>query len=748
MDRAALAVVLLASVSLPSATVAQGEPSASADATAPTVFYRTIGGGHDRLYRRVLDGAHQPELIAAREAAADIDDPQGSWFLSPDGSVVIRVEPRRETPDDDIVGGLEAIPLRDDAPSWRLDRRWLYGEQVSWSSDGRWVGDGRSLTDVADGTTRDLETPEDWEFLGFATDGSGLLYTSSDDDDLPTLWRLDPATGDRGSVLWGTVGATGRIGLSTLSPSLGQAIAGSDDPATGEPRVVVRDLRTGSDTVVSGLPEGADPVGYDATGRVALARVTSRDETGVPPRRDLTLYAVREAAARLVWQGPGQGYPEPMLTREGRYVLLHPHYDDPSLLLVALDGSGATPIPVPADVSIVDPVGLLAGSVPPSSDLALAPSPPLDPGTVIDGAPSVIVTSVELGAQDGLVGRIQVVVPSTGGVRVLAETTVPIPPGTRTDAAGVVAAPRPGHPDVLILSGSWSRPWVFRWTPGHEPRRVRSLGGFRRPYGPVWSPDGRRLVVRTDGTGRRFAVFDARLRLERTIKLPSRWEGARVAGWTADSTHIVFDPPVFAYASGGPGRAAMVASVATDPMAARRACENEMPMATVSVATGTLTPKRSTRELDLRFAPGSDGRAATGEWAVATDNDRAIVFQHGCPILVTRSRVPLPDGLQHRRLSWSRDGTTMFVLAGSQASSQLLAYRRPWSAPRQEPRVTTLHDVVRYLGAAAPGNRWLVVEGEGRLGGGSAGLLDRRSGEVHWIEGAVQVQGWTETPEG
>ncbi|MFN8521201.1 MAG: hypothetical protein U0667_17865 [Chloroflexota bacterium] len=87
---------------------------------------------------------------------------------------------------------------------------------------------------------------------------------------------------------------------------------------------------------------------------------------------------------------------------------------------------------MPADVSIVvDPVGLLAGSVPPSSDLALAPSPPLDPGTVIDGAPSVLVTQVEEDGQGGYLGRIQVLTPSSGGVVVRSEATVPSRPRPR-----------------------------------------------------------------------------------------------------------------------------------------------------------------------------------------------------------------------------------------------------------------------------------------------------------------------------
>lgn len=725
------AMLLAGMLAHPPAIVAQASVPQSPGPGAPAVFYRTVGDGHDRLYRRLLDGGHQPELLAEREAAPDIDDPPGSWFLSPDGSVAIRMEPRRETVDDDVLDGLEAIPLREDAPAWRLARRWLYGEQVSWSSDGRWVGDGRSLIDVATGTTRDVDVPEEWELLGFASDGSGLLYASTDGDGRPTLWRLDPATGDRQDIAWGSTVATGTIGRSGVSPVLGEAITSVDDP-DGERRVVVRDLRTGADTVVAGLPPDADPFGYDATGRVALVLDASRDEAGVPPRRDLALYAVGDATARLVWRGPGQLSPETMLTRAGRYLLMHPHYADPALLLVALDGSGATSIPVPGDVGIVDPVGLVLGSMPPSADLALAPPPATDPGSIIDGTPSVLVTSVEVDGQGGYQGRIRVLTPSTGGVVVRAEATVPIPPRTAVDAMGVTAAARPGHRDVLILAGRWERPWVYRWTPGQEPRHVRSLGGFRALWGPVWSLDGRRLVVRVGSSGRRFAVFDGTLRLRRTITLPRAWSGADVIGWTADSRRLVLWPPAVVYADEAPD----------DPPP----CENRMPMATVSATTGELRAHRGTRPLEVLLGLVGWEQAATGERIIQDPYRRGFAFEHGCRVTRTRSEVSLPAGKAFD-LRWSPTGISLYVLAGGQRPTQVLVYRRPWADPDQRPRTTELAERVRSLGSAAAGGRWLVVYGEPRLDGRSAGILDRRSGRIHWISDAVYVQGWTETLE-
>lgn len=178
----------------------------------------------------------------------------------------------------------------------------------------------------------------------------------------------------------------------------------------------------------------------------------------------------------------------------------------------------------------------------------------------------------------------------------------------------------------------------------------------------------------------------------------------------------------------------------------RPACENQMPVGTVALATGRLVPRRGTRELSVRLQTDMARRGATGEWVNLDAYRRSFTFEHGCPIRSSRSKIEVRGG-QVWDTRWSPNGTALHVLVGRGPGTRVLTYRRPWAGPRQRPRVAGPTDVVLELGPAAPGGRWVAIRGEGRLDGRNAGLLDLRSGDVHWLDDPGRIQGFTQTPD-
>lgn len=725
---------------------------------APVVFYRTVGDGRDRLYRRVLDGMHLPDLIAERPAPLGAEERSGTWAVSPDGSVILYAA-RMFDEGGDPYRALERIDGTSGELIWRLAGRGLH-ERMAWSADGRWISDGVSLTDVATGATQDLRPPDDWSFVGFTADGSEPSYVSSlETGGTPARWRLDPRAGDRIPVPWGSPAPVGGTWLMELSIPSSSRLEIDWDAEDGTRPVVLRDLATGTTTPVAGLPPHSQPMGFDPTGRTGLVKVASGRERGAPARHDVSIHAIRDGAtAGLIWEGRGSPYVEPIISADGRYLLVQPHYRDAALLLVALDGSGSVSIPIPGDVTAVTPVRVIPNLAPPSARLDLQALPRPEPSDAVTGSPSLAVVSIEEGPEGPtgrLRGRVRLVRPAVGGgVVTVDETVIALPKGDTADTANVTVVPRPGHRELLLFAGSWEHPRVYRWVPGGRAQRVRLPTRSAAMWTPIWSPDGRQLAIRVGGSGRRYAILDGSLRFVRMLTLPRPWTNATLIGWTADGRRLVLDPPTFAYAGTDTVAMAAVVVAAASADQAEDAdqeehplCENAMPMATMDARTGAFTPHRGSRELRIRVGPDARARAATGEWVTAVGWGYAFTFDHGCPVRTVRSETALPSGYLLRDTTWSRDGRTLLVLAArrDEAPTRLLRYDRPWTAPRQRPRSLTMDDQVLWMGTVAPGAGWAVAQGESNLGGGSVGLLDLRSGAVHWVDGLVDASAWVPT---